>query len=159
MAVALFAGSFDPPTSGHVELARRARAFCERLVVGVGERAGKEPFFPVEERVALLKECLKGIDGVRVASFQGLAVEFARREGATLLVRGVRGVADFEFERTMALTNRQLAPGIETLLLLPSPEVAAISSSLVKEIARAGGPLERFVPAPVVEALRRRKPG
>jgi len=137
-------------------VARRAGARCERLGVGVGERAGKEPRFPVEERVALLMECLKGIDGVRVASFAGLAVEFARREGATLLVRGVRGVADFEFERTMALTNRQLAPGIETLLLFPSPEVAHISSSLVKEIARAGGPLELFVPPPVVEALRRR---
>jgi len=159
MAVALLAGSFDPVTLGHVDLARRARALCERLVVGVGEREGKEPFLPVAERVALLQECLKGMDGVVVAPFRGLAVDFARRHKATLLVRGARGVADFEYERTMALTNRQVAPDLETVLLVPAAEVAHVSSSLVREIARAGGPLDRFVPPPVAEALRRRAAG
>jgi pantetheine-phosphate adenylyltransferase len=152
--VAYFAGSFDPPTLGHLELIRRARALADRLVVGVGVHAEKRPWLATEERLALLAELVP--EGVTVESFEGLAVDAARRAGATLLVRGVRSEADMAGELAMALANRRLAPSLETVVLIGSPEVAHISSRLVREVAASRGDVSLFVPAPVAEHLARR---
>ena len=149
-----FAGSFDPPTLGHMDLVARARAVVDRLVLGVGVNADKTPWLPVEERLALLAELLPS--DVVVVAFDGLAVDAARRAGATLLLRGVRGEADLAVELPMALANRRLAPQLETVLLVGAPDVAHVSSRLVREVARAGGDVSAFVPPLVAQRLQRR---
>ena len=152
--VGFFAGSFDPPTLGHLDLVVRARAVVDRLVVGVGINADKAPWLPIEERLALLRELVPA--EVEVVAFDGLAVQAARRAGATLLLRGVRGEADLALELPMALANRRLAPELETLLLVGSPEVAHVSSRLVREIVRSGGDATPFLPPLVAQRLARR---
>ena len=149
-----FAGSFDPPTLGHLDLVGRARGVVDRLVVGVGINAEKAPWLPVEERLALLRELVPA--DVEVVAFDGLAVQAARRAGATLLLRGVRGEADLALELPMALANRRLAPELETVLLVGSPEVAHVSSRLVREIVRSGGDATPFLPPLVAQRLLRR---
>ena len=149
-----FAGSFDPPTLGHLDLVARARAVVDKLVVGVGVNADKTPWLPLEERLALLAELLPS--DVTVLSFDGLAVDAARRAGATLLLRGVRGEADLAQELPMALANRRLAPALETVLLVGSPDVAHVSSRLVREVARSGGDVSPFVPPLVAQRLKQR---
>jgi len=149
-----FAGSFDPPTLGHLDLVARARAVVDKLVLGVGINADKTPWLPLEERLALLAELLPS--DVTVLSFDGLAVDAARRAGATLLLRGVRGEADLAQELPMALANRRLAPSLETVLLVGSPDVAHVSSRLVREVARAGGDVSPFVPPLVAQRLKQR---
>ena len=149
-----FAGSFDPPTLGHLDLVTRARAVVDKLVLGVGINADKTPWLPLEERLALLAELLPS--DVTVLSFDGLAVDAARRAGATLLLRGVRGEADLAQELPMALANRRLAPSLETVLLVGSPDVAHVSSRLVREVARAGGDVSPFVPPLVAQRLKQR---
>ena len=149
-----FAGSFDPPTLGHLDLVARARGVVDRLVVGVGINADKAPWLPVEERLALLRELVPA--DVEVVAFDGLAVQAARRAGATLLLRGVRGEADLAAELPMALANRRLAPELETVLLVGSPEVAHVSSRLVREIVRSGGDATPFLPPLVAQRLMRR---
>jgi len=149
-----FAGSFDPPTLGHLDLVARARAVVDKLVVGVGVNADKTPWLPLEERLALLAELLPS--DVTVLSFDGLAVDAARRAGATLLLRGVRGEADLATEMPMALANRRLAPALETVLLVGSPDVAHVSSRLVREVARSGGDVSPFVPPLVAQRLKQR---
>lgn len=151
-----FAGSFDPPTLGHVDLVARALGVVDRLVVGVGLNADKRPWLPLEERLALLAGCLPA--EVAVVSFDGLAVDAARRAGATLLLRGVRSEADLSLELPMALANRRLAPELETVLLVGAPELAHVSSRLVREIARAGGDAAPFLPPLVAQRLARRRP-
>jgi len=151
-----FAGSFDPPTLGHVDLVQRALGVVDRLVVGVGVNAEKQAWLPLEERLALLAGCLP--EGVAVVAFEGLAVDAARRAGATLLVRGVRSEADLSLELPMALANRRLAPDLETVLLVGAPELAHVSSRLVREIARAGGDASAFLPPLVAQRLARRRP-
>jgi pantetheine-phosphate adenylyltransferase len=149
-----FAGSFDPPTLGHLDLMARARAVVDKLVVGVGVNADKAPWLPLEERLALLAELLPS--DVTVLSFDGLAVDAARRAGATLLLRGVRGEADLAQELPMVLANRRLAPALETILLVGSPDVAHVSSRLVREVARSGGDVSPFVPPLVAQRLKQR---
>jgi pantetheine-phosphate adenylyltransferase len=149
-----FAGSFDPPTLGHLDLVARARAVVDKLVVGVGVNLDKTPWLPLEERLALLAELLPS--DVTVLSFDGLAVDAARRAGATLLLRGVRGEADLAQELPMALANRRLAPALETVLLVGSPDVAHVSSRLVREVARSGGDVSPFVPPLVAQRLMQR---
>jgi pantetheine-phosphate adenylyltransferase len=163
MRTAIYAGSFDPVTLGHLDLMRRTLAFADRLVVGVAVNSTKQPAFTLEERAALIRDAL-GEDAagdaprVEVRHFQGLLVDFARDVGATLSVRGLRAVADFEYEFQMALMNRHLAPALETLFLVPSVTTTFISSSLVREVARLGGSVDALVPPVVAEALRRRFP-
>jgi pantetheine-phosphate adenylyltransferase len=152
--VGFFAGSFDPPTLGHLDLVTRAQGVVDRLVVGVGINADKAPWLPIEERLALLRELVPA--EVEVVAFDGLAVQAARRAGATLLLRGVRGEADLALELPMALANRRLAPELETLLLVGSPEVAHVSSRLVREIVRSGGDATPFLPPLVAQRLARR---
>ncbi len=146
-----FAGSFDPPTYGHLDLIVRALQVVDRLVVGVGINADKEPWLPVEERVDLLQQTVP--ETVEVVAFDGLAVAAARNVNATLLVRGVRSETDLASESVMARVNEQLDPELHTVILLASPKVSSISSRLVREIHRAGGPVDRFVPPEVVERL------
>jgi len=152
--IAICPGSFDPVTLGHEEIIRRSLRFADRVVVAVAYRASqaKNSLFSVEERVAMIGEVFADEPRVQTASFDGLLVEFARERGATLLVRGLRAVSDFEYEFQMALMNRELAPDIETLFLAPGLEYSFLSSSLVREVARLHGEVDRFV-SPVV--LRR----
>ncbi|PIQ81629.1 MAG: pantetheine-phosphate adenylyltransferase [Candidatus Omnitrophica bacterium CG11_big_fil_rev_8_21_14_0_20_64_10] len=150
----LYPGSFDPVTNGHLDLIRRAAAIFPRVVVGVAGTASKEPLFPVEERVTMLKQAVRGIPRVTVRPFDGLVVDFARRVGARRILRGLRMVSDFEYEFQMALTNRKLNTRVETIFLMPSPETAYISSRLVKEVAGLGGDVSRFVPGFVARRLK-----
>lgn len=156
MIAAVYPGAFDPVHFGHVDIAERAHAMFGRLVVGVYERPQKNVLFPAEERVALMRRALAHLPSVEVASYRGLTVDFARQQGAQVIVRGLRVYTDFEIEYQMALMNRKLAPEVEMLCLMTSLEYAYISSSIVKDVAMAGGSVAQFVPPHVEEALRRR---
>jgi pantetheine-phosphate adenylyltransferase len=149
---AVFPGTFDPVTLGHLDLVRRGARLFDRLVVAVAEE-GKETLFPVEERVALLRSAVADLPSVSVEPFSGLVVELARRRGATVLLRGVRTFQDWEYELRMAHTNRALAPDVETLFLVPSAPHAFLSSSLTREVASLGGDVSAFVPPGVAAAI------
>ena len=152
--VALYAGSFDPITNGHADLIRRSLGFVDRLVVGVAVNIAKQPLFTVEERMTLIRAALDEDPRVEVRSFSGLVVNFAREAGAQVVLRGLRAVADFEYEYQMALMNRHLAPQLETMFMVPSLEVSYVSSSLVREVARFGGEIDKLVHPAVARALR-----
>ena len=155
MPAAIYAGTFDPVTLGHVDIIRRAAGLFDGLWIGVGVRIGKQTLFGAEERVDLLREVTREIEGIRgVESFTGLVVDFARDKGVPVLVRGLRNSTDYEYENQMAVTNATLAPGTETVFLAADREVAFISSTLIREILKAGGDVADFVPAPVAVALR-----
>jgi pantetheine-phosphate adenylyltransferase len=153
---AIYAGSFDPITRGHEDLIHRSLEFVDRLIVAVATNAAKSPLFSVEERVELIRATVAGESRVEVLSFTGLLVEFAAREKANLLIRGLRAVSDFEYEYQMALMNRHLSPRLETVYMVPSLETTYISASLVREIARFGGDLSSLVHPAVATALRAR---
>ena len=154
---AIFPGSFDPMTYAHLDVVRRAAGLFDRLVIGVLHNPRKEPLFSADERVALTRACVSDLGPhVEVTSFDGLTVEFARQCGAGFIVRGLRAVSDFEAELQMALTNRKLAPGIDTTFLMTALEHGYVSSSLAKEVARFGGDVSPMVPPPVGVALRER---
>ncbi len=155
--VAIYPGTFDPVTVGHLDIARRALNLCDRLVMAVGDNRNKNPLFGVEERLSLIRECLRemGIDGrVTVTSYSGLTVHFAQQVGASLIVRGLRAVTDFEWEFQLALINRQQDASIETVCLMTSQEYSFLSASVVRELAMLGGKLEDVVPPNVAEALQ-----
>jgi pantetheine-phosphate adenylyltransferase len=151
---ALYAGSFDPITNGHTDLIKRSLGFVDRLVVGVAVNVSKQPLFSEDERVTLIKAALDDDPRVEVLAFRGLVVEFAQKVGAKVILRGLRAVADFEYEYQMALMNRHLAPNLETMFMVPSLEVSYVSSSLVREVARFGGDIEKLVHPAVAQALR-----
>jgi len=158
MRVAVYPGSFDPVTNGHLDIIGRAARVCDRLVVGVLVNPRKEPLFLASERLAMLREAvdeqLPSVAGqVAVEGFEGLTVDFARHRGAVVIVRGLRAVADFEAERQMAHFNRRLAPDIETVLLMTALEHSYLSSSLVREIASFGGDVGAMVPPAVARRL------
>jgi len=155
---ALYAGSFDPITNGHTDLIRRSLQFVDRLVVGVAVNVSKEPLFSEEERVTLIKASLENDPRVEVRSFRGLMVKFADEVGVKVVLRGLRAVADFEYEYQMALMNRHLAPKLETMFMVPSLEVSYLSSSLVREVARFGGDIDALVHPSVAAALRAKFP-
>jgi pantetheine-phosphate adenylyltransferase len=154
MRTAVYAGSFDPITRGHEDLIRRSLAFVDRIVVAVATNISKQPLFTLEERVAFVRAAVGEDPRVDVQQFSGLLVEFARTVGANLIIRGLRAVADFEYEFQMALMNRHLAPGLETVFMVPSLETTYISSSLVREVARFRGDVNGLVHPAVAEALR-----
>ncbi|MGQ0701964.1 MAG: pantetheine-phosphate adenylyltransferase [Gemmatimonadales bacterium] len=158
---ALYAGSFDPPTRGHEDLVRRCRPLADQVVVAVAVNAAKAPLFSVAERLEMLRHTLESLHdpGIVLDSFEGLVADYAKRIGATLLVRGLRAVGDFEYEFQMALMNRELNPGLETVFLVPGQGLSYISSSLVREVARYGGDVSPLVHPAVSEALRRRFSG
>lgn len=158
-STAVFPATFDPITNGHVAIAERAARLFERLVIGVYVHAGpvgKRPFFDAEERARLVRTATARIPGVEVRLFDGLAVDFARAEGAACIVRGLRVADDFELERQMAMMNRHLAPEIETLLMISDPAHAFVSASIVREVALMGGDVGRLVPPAVVAAFANR---
>jgi pantetheine-phosphate adenylyltransferase len=154
--IAIYPGSFDPPTRGHEDLIRRSLALADRLIVAVATNVSKQPLFSVEERIDLLRTLCQGEPRVIVESFDGLLAHHARKVGATMVVRGLRAVSDFEYEFQMALMNRQLHPSLETVFLVPAVDLTYLSSSLVREVARFGGDVRAHVHPVVAEALRRR---
>jgi len=150
---AICPGSFDPPTLGHLDIIMRAANLYDTLIVAVGTNPGKEPMFSADERVAMLRECCKDIPNVRIEALDGLLVEFAKANGAPAIVKGLRAVSDFEYEFQMAVANRFLDKGVETVFLMTSQEFSYLSSSIVKEIGRMGGDISGLVPAGVRERL------
>ena len=157
--VAIYPGSFDPVTNGHLDLIERASKLFGRLVVAILLNPEKDgPFFPVPERVEMLKEVVGHLPNVEVDTFKGLLVDYARRKDARVIVRGIRAVSDYEYELQMALMNRQLAPDLETVFMLPAQAYSYLSSRLVREVASLGGSIKELVP-PVVEARIRAKVG
>jgi pantetheine-phosphate adenylyltransferase len=156
--IAVYPGSFDPPTRGHTDLVHRSLALADRVIVAVARNSTKEPLFGVEDRLVMLRAAVGEDARITYQSFDGLLVEFARKVGATLIVRGLRAVSDFEYEFQMAMMNRHLLPGLETVFLVPPEDATYLSSSLVREIARYGGDVTEFVHPVVAEALKRRFP-
>ncbi|MCO6414119.1 MAG: pantetheine-phosphate adenylyltransferase [Thiogranum sp.] len=156
MQVAVYPGTFDPITNGHTDLIARAAKRFERVIVAVHKSPTKKPAFEWSERVALAQAVAEGQPNVQVAGFDGLLVNFAREQGAGVILRGLRAVSDFEYEFQLASMNRQLAPEIETLFMTPDEHYAFVSSSLVREIAALGGDVTPFVHAKVVAALKQR---
>jgi pantetheine-phosphate adenylyltransferase len=155
--VAVFPGSFDPITNAHLDVVRRAAGLFDRLVIGVLNNPAKRPMFSVDERAELIRACVADLGpSVSVEGFEGLTVEFARRQQAGFVVRGLRAVSDFEFELQLAHTNRRLAPEIDTTFLMTALEHGYISSTLAKEVAHFGGDVSDMVPPAVEEALRAR---
>lgn len=154
--VAAYSGTFDPVTFGHTDIIRRAARMFPKLIVAVGLNPSKNPRFTIEERVQLCEASVSELKNVEVMPFSGLVVDFARENGVSVLVRGVRSVGDFDYEKQMAVMNRDLYPRLDTVMLVPAPEHAHLSSSLVRELASLGAPIEKFVPAPVARALRER---
>jgi pantetheine-phosphate adenylyltransferase len=149
--VAVYPGTFDPLTNGHVDIITRGATLFDRIVVAILLNAGKEPLFTVTERAELIRDVFRGQPNVEVDSFEGLLVDYARRKRAHVIVRGLRGVADFEYEMRMALMNRHLSSDIETVFMMPAEQYTYVSSRLVKEVAALGGSVAGLVP-PVVEA-------
>lgn len=154
MRLALFPGSFDPFTLGHLDLVERGLCIFDRIEVTVAVNSSKKALFDPDERCKLIEACVAHLDGVTVRSFNGLIADHARDRNAVALLRGLRQVSDFEYERPMADANRKLNPGLETVFLLPAQEYGLISSTIVRDIHRWGGDVSSFVPVPILEALR-----
>jgi pantetheine-phosphate adenylyltransferase len=152
--IAIYAGSFDPITRGHEDLMLRSLEYVDRLIVAVATNSTKQPLFSIGERVDLIRAALEHEPRIEVRSFGGLLVDFARECGASLLIRGLRAVSDFEYEYQMALMNRHLSPKLETVFMVPSLDTTYISASLVREVARYGGEVADLVHPRVAEALR-----
>jgi pantetheine-phosphate adenylyltransferase len=153
MKRAIYPGSFDPVTNGHLDVVERAGKLFEEVIVAVARNDEKQPLFSLKERLDLLEQTVGKIPGVHVAQFDGLLVEFAVAQKASAVIRGLRAVSDFEFEFQMALMNRKLKDSVETIFLMPKEEYTYLSSRLVKEIARLGGDVTKFVPAVVATGL------
>ncbi len=159
MRVAVYPGTFDPITNGHLDLANRGRKHFDRLIIAILRNTGKDPMFDTDERVELIREAVAGWDNVEVDQFDGLLVDYAQRKGAAMILRGIRAVSDFEYEMQMTMMNRKLQPGLETVFLVPSESWSYVSSRLVREIARLGGDVAGLVPPNVSRALAERCPG
>jgi pantetheine-phosphate adenylyltransferase len=153
---ALYPGTFDPPTNGHVDLIQRGAKLFEHLTVGILNNPVKNPLFTVNERVEMLKEATSALGNVSIATFDGMMVEFARQRGATAVLRGIRAISDYEHEFQMALMNRRLAPEIETVFLQPAGRYSFVSSRMVKEVFSFGGDVSGLVPPNVLKRLRKR---
>jgi pantetheine-phosphate adenylyltransferase len=153
---ALYPGTFDPPTNGHIDLIQRGAKLFDHLVVAILNNPGKDPLFTVEERVEMLLESINGLSNVSVATFDGLMVDFARQQGASAVLRGIRAISDYEYEFQMALMNRRLAPEIETVFLQPAGRYSFVSSRMLKEVFSFGGEVTGLVPPNVLKRLRGR---
>ena len=153
MRRAIYPGSFDPVTNGHLDVIERARKLFDEVIVAVAHNHQKQPLFTLEERLNLLRATIGEVDHVQIAPLEGLLVNFAVEQKATAVIRGLRAVSDFEFEFQMALMNRKLEASVETIFLMPKEEYTYLSSRIVKEIARLGGDIAKFVPPRVVSAF------
>ena len=153
---AIYPGTFDPVTYGHIDLIQRARKIFDEVIVAVAHNPGKAPLFSVEERVQLLRRATRSMPGIVIDHFDSLVVEYARRKRARVMIRGLRMLSDFEYEFQMALTNRKLADDVETIFMMPSEAYAYISARLIKEASALGANLSAFVPPFVAAALRRK---
>lgn len=151
--IAVYPGSFDPLTNGHLDILARGRRLADRVIVAILDHDEKKPLFTVEERMHMIREIVGGDPSISVSAFTGLLVDFATRSGATIIVRGLRAVSDYEYELQMALMNRKLAPAIETVFLMAKEEYSYVSSRLVKELARLGGDVTGLVPNIVRQRL------
>jgi pantetheine-phosphate adenylyltransferase len=156
MRRAIYPGSFDPITNGHLDVIERAGKLFDEVIVAIAHNVEKAPLFTLEERLELLRATLGQQTNVRIGQFDGLLVDFAQSEKAQAVIRGLRAVSDFEFEFQMALMNRKLQGSVETIFLMPKEDYTYLSSRLVKEIARLGGDVTKFVPASVAQALRQK---
>lgn len=155
---AIYPGSFDPPTLGHLDIIERAARQFDELIVGIGVNSDKPPFLDTQDRLSALRECTAGMAGVTVESFEGLLVEHARARGCQVIVRGLRAVSDFEYEFRVAMANRRLAPEIETLFLITRDEYSFLASSVVRDVARHGGNYQAFVPEAVGKLIAKKRP-
>ncbi|MBU4128958.1 pantetheine-phosphate adenylyltransferase [bacterium] len=152
--IAVYPGSFDPVTNGHIDLIKRTLGIVDELIVAVVKDSGEKPLFSVEERMAMLKEVTKDLENVRIDSFDELLVDYARKLGAKTIIRGLRAISDFEYEFQMALMNRKLSKEIETVFMMPSAKYSYLSSSMIKEVVSFGGSLCDLVPKVVEERLK-----
>jgi pantetheine-phosphate adenylyltransferase len=153
-SIAIYPGSFDPVTNGHLDLIERGEKMFDKLIVAVLKNVEKVPLFSVNERVDMLREVTKKWDSVEIDVFEGLLVDYARKRGAAVILRGIRAISDYEFELQMALMNRKLEPRLETVFMLPGESYSYLSSKLVREIAHLGGPTTGLVPPSVEQRLR-----
>jgi pantetheine-phosphate adenylyltransferase len=153
---ALYPGTFDPPTNGHIDLIQRGSRLFDHLIVSILNNPGKDPLFTVEEREEMLQESISGMNNVSVATFDGLMVDFARQRGATAVLRGIRAISDYEYEFQMALMNRRLAPEIETVFLQPAGRYSFVSSRMLKEVFSFGGDVSGLLPPNVLKRLQGR---
>lgn len=153
---AVFPGTFDPITNGHLDIISRGRDLFDRIVIAILRNPDKDPLFPLDERVDILRSVVGRWSNVEVDSFDGLLVDFARAQGAQVIVRGLRALSDFEYEFQMTLMNQRLEPGIQTVFMMPSEAYSYVSSRLVKEVARLGGDVTGLVPPEVISRLKRR---
>jgi len=153
-SVAIYPGSFDPVTNGHLDLIERGEKMFDRLIVAVLQNTEKEPLFSVAERVEMLREVTRQWECVEIDVFKGLLVDYARKRGAAVILRGIRAISDYEYELQMALMNRKLEPRLETVFMLPGESYSYLSSKLVRELAHLGGPLTGLVPPTVEQRLR-----
>lgn len=156
MLRAIYPGSFDPVTFGHLDMIRRSGQIADELIVGVLNNKAKTPLFSVEERVRILNEAIKDLPNVEIVAFSGLSVDFARQCKAKVIIRGLRAITDFEYELQMAQTNRVLAPDVDTMFLTTSLEYAYLSSTTVKEVAAFGGDISKFVPGFVMDEVHKK---
>jgi pantetheine-phosphate adenylyltransferase len=153
-SVAIYPGSFDPVTNGHLDLIERGQKMFDRLIVAVLKNTEKEPMFSVPERVEMLREVTRQWESVEIDVFEGLLVDYARKRGAAVILRGIRAVSDYEYELQMALMNRKLEPRLETVFMMPGETYSYLSAKVVREIAHFGGPLAGLVPSTVEQRLR-----
>lgn len=158
MIRAIYPGSFDPVTFGHLDIIRRSSRIVDELIIGVLNNKAKMPLFSVEERVKMLKEVTKELPNVKIIPFDGLLVEFAKRMEAKVVIRGLRAITDFEYELQMAQTNHKLEVGVETMFLTTSLEYSYLSSTTVKEVAAFGGDITQFVPEVVIDRIKEKMP-
>lgn len=154
--LAIYPGSFDPPTNGHLDIIQRAATMVDHLIVAIGNNSEKDPFLSVEDRLQGLKDCTAHLPNVEVEVFQGLLVNYAHSKNCRILLRGLRAVTDFDYEFRIGLANKSLSPEIETVFLISREEFSFLASSVVREVARLGGDYTRFVPAPVADLIARR---
>lgn len=152
--VAVYSGMFDPIHLGHLDIITRSRTIFPKVVIGVGVNPEKKPFFPLEERVAMVREITQGLDNVEVHPFTGLAVQFVRQVGGSVIIRGLRTISDMDYEFSMSLTNQALDPGLQTVFLMARVEFTHLSSTLIRQIAALGGDLTRFLPPLILERIQ-----